>query len=742
MASLYPNGRQQYFDNQGAFLAGGKLYTYVAGTTTKKKTWQDHEETIENTNPIILNARGEALMYLRGSYKLELRDANDNLVWVTQEAGNTDAEDEIMPLVNEAAQSASLAGAARDASFVNAKVYANTTAGLAGTTVGNFFQVISGDIATAYRVDAGPVAVPVANYPAGQSANRLHRLDIAYGTPASVYKLVEAVGSVSPSLYRSFSYLNTYYYELVAEVKAAERSQVQLISSGAGAIFDRRADLLTGGAWTPAQPVVTNLGNGWWEVKHGFICTASGTSNFQLRFLPGTNIPYTGDGTSGILCRRFEMRELGINQWPSSDPSDASFTKQNISVVPITDSPERLPAKTERLEGLSQQVYDKLYGTFSADKITEAIGASVSPSCYKQVPIVAGEAIEIVVEAKAAERSRLNLFSNTGVAFDVTMGLVLGTVEGSGTLAESLGNGWYRYTFNYVGASTSATNIQLRVFGPTGGNPHVGDGSGVFVRRCKFTIGGRVLFNAEDFTRIDWTKQDCGISPNAGFYIGPDESAPAPDADLLIGVKTAIIGTSITAQAQYTAPLATDTGMVLTNLGTGGASIGVNAHYGSQVIYNVISSIPVDSDLVIVEAGTNDHGVTTPTPLGALGDVTTATFYGALYAANVAIRARAPGAKIVYLTPYAAAATYAGAGTYKHQANALGATLIQFQKAVEEVAYLTACPLIDVGRQGGIGTLTSALMFDDLHINATGGVIFAKYLAEDLRRLARMGLFD
>ncbi len=683
-----------------------------------------------------------------------------NQKFVAVQAGLSPDAQDIVARVEAARDGADLSAAAADVSeanalsyaqraesaeataFTSSGVYVNTAAGLAETTAGEFFQVISGDIATAYRHDSGPTATPVATYPAGESANRLHRLDIAYGTRSAVSKLVEGAGSVSPSLYRAFSYLNTYYYELVAEVKAAERSQVQLISAGTGATFDRRADLLTGGAWTPDQPVVTNLGNGWWEVKHGFLCTASGSANFQLRFFPGTGTPYTGDGTSGILCRRYEMRELGVNKWPSSDPADASFTKQNITVTAVTDAPELLPVATARLQALSQQVYDRQVGTLSADKIVVASGAAVQPSCYKTVPTVNGEAVEVVIEAKADERARLNLFSSSGVVINTTMGLTLGTIEGSGDTAEALGNGWFRYTLAYTASATGSANIQLRVFGASGGNPQVGDGtSGLFVRRAKFTIGGRVLFDADDFTRLDWSKQDCSITPNAGLYIGPDESAPDSDAALLLGLKVAIIGTSITAQAQYTAPLVTTTGIVLTNLGIGGASIGVNAHSGSADIYDAIATIPTDSELVLIEAGTNDHGVTTPTPLGALGDTTTATFYGALYAANVAIRARAPSAKIAYLTPYAAATAYAGAGTYKHEANALGATLVQFQKAVEDVAYLTACPLIDVGRQGGIGTLTGSLMYDGLHINADGGVVFAGYVGEELRRLARAGVF-
>lgn len=51
---------------------------------------------------------------------------------------------------------------ARDAAFVNADVYADTAAGLAGTTLGDQFQVVEGQWLVRYSHDAGPVATEVA----------------------------------------------------------------------------------------------------------------------------------------------------------------------------------------------------------------------------------------------------------------------------------------------------------------------------------------------------------------------------------------------------------------------------------------------------------------------------------------------------------------------------------------------------------------------------------------------------
>lgn len=61
-----------------------------------------------------------------------------------------------------------LAEAARDAATVNAGVYADTAAGLAATTEGDQFQVVSDDEIIRYRHDAGPVATEVARYPTAE----------------------------------------------------------------------------------------------------------------------------------------------------------------------------------------------------------------------------------------------------------------------------------------------------------------------------------------------------------------------------------------------------------------------------------------------------------------------------------------------------------------------------------------------------------------------------------------------
>jgi hypothetical protein len=48
----------QFFDNNGAILSGGLIYTYAAGTTTPAVTYTSYTGVTAHTNPIVLNAAG------------------------------------------------------------------------------------------------------------------------------------------------------------------------------------------------------------------------------------------------------------------------------------------------------------------------------------------------------------------------------------------------------------------------------------------------------------------------------------------------------------------------------------------------------------------------------------------------------------------------------------------------------------------------------------------------------------
>ena len=75
----------QLFDNNGNVLAGGKIYSYAAGTNTPATVYTSSSGTIAHLNPIILDASGRVpggeIWLTDGiSYKFVVQDASANLI--------------------------------------------------------------------------------------------------------------------------------------------------------------------------------------------------------------------------------------------------------------------------------------------------------------------------------------------------------------------------------------------------------------------------------------------------------------------------------------------------------------------------------------------------------------------------------------------------------------------------------------------------------------------------------------
>lgn len=75
----------QFFNNNGVVLSGGKIYTYLAGTSTPATTYTTVQANIAHANPIVLDSAGRVPggeIWLTDGvlYKFILKDANDALI--------------------------------------------------------------------------------------------------------------------------------------------------------------------------------------------------------------------------------------------------------------------------------------------------------------------------------------------------------------------------------------------------------------------------------------------------------------------------------------------------------------------------------------------------------------------------------------------------------------------------------------------------------------------------------------
>ena len=79
------NPKFQAFDSSGDPLSGGLLYTYEPGTTTEKTTYSDQALSVANSNPIVLNSRGEptgpANIFIDAATKFVLKTSAGVEIW-------------------------------------------------------------------------------------------------------------------------------------------------------------------------------------------------------------------------------------------------------------------------------------------------------------------------------------------------------------------------------------------------------------------------------------------------------------------------------------------------------------------------------------------------------------------------------------------------------------------------------------------------------------------------------------
>ncbi|HFX0830087.1 hypothetical protein AO958_14445 [Pseudomonas aeruginosa] len=130
MTQLLPNGKQHFVDNNGHPLVGGRVYHYYVGTNTPKDTYQDSGQTIPNTNPLVLDARGEASIYGAGTYRQVLTTSSGVTIWdqvildpSSAVGGDLDALKDDLANNTDPLKGAGLVG------FSNSAVYADGTVG-------------------------------------------------------------------------------------------------------------------------------------------------------------------------------------------------------------------------------------------------------------------------------------------------------------------------------------------------------------------------------------------------------------------------------------------------------------------------------------------------------------------------------------------------------------------------------------------------------------------------------------
>lgn len=131
MLTLSPVAKQQFFDNAGAMLSGGLLYTYAARTATPQATYTDGDGLVANANPIVLDAYGRVpsgFFLLASAYKFVLTNAAGTTLW---------SQDDIQPVPASSADTV-VTGLAGEALTAGQCCYLSDGSG--GLTAGSWYR--------------------------------------------------------------------------------------------------------------------------------------------------------------------------------------------------------------------------------------------------------------------------------------------------------------------------------------------------------------------------------------------------------------------------------------------------------------------------------------------------------------------------------------------------------------------------------------------------------------------------
>lgn len=614
-------------------------------------------------------------------------------------------------------------------------------------------QVGENTLAAANSATAADGFADAAAASAASIASVTDEVKIGLGTGATAVRMLEAAGSISPSVFRAFTPANATAYEFVVVARAqGNRRFLNLINvantSRINLVFDLTTSEVQVGDSNDATGSIRDLGGGFFECTATITSTGTESSNWQARPTPSGAFPFAGDTAEGLWIKSMELRVAGTteNLFPSNDPANAAFTKSSLTATPGTVPEQRTSERVADLEVAVDALQTTVNGTMTATRMTEASGAGLSVRAFRLISIPSGNSYRLQFQAKAGERTIMRSFSQGGLGHTVSFNLATGAASGAGARMEQLFGGWWECIYEAVSTDSAGQNWQVQVAGSDGSWPYNGDGeSGLLLHRARVTnlTTEAVLLDTADW-ETGWTLTDATVEAGAALFSGisPDDLGGL-DPHPLQGKKVAILGTSLVEQNRWPAAFQSLTGCTVINLGVSGASYGLSDDYSDSRIGQAseqldTSLIPADTALIIVDQGVNDP--LWRVPVGTVTDTTTATFAGAM--ANVSIWAAAnrPDAKVIYTQLTSAEPTYP---THRHGGLASGglatvAELEVYQDMLARIARREGRPLIDLN-DGGISWRDLSLRFDELHWNDTGGALVAEIVSAETRRLAVPG---
>jgi hypothetical protein len=302
-------------------------------------------------------------------------------------------------------------------------------------------------------------------------------------------------------------------------VKAGERTTIHayLISSGILTGTPTQFDLSTGEIVSGSQATMQDVGNGWYR------CSITGTANStigKMRILLNGNIPYDGDGTSGIYLWGAQLEEASTageyvkttttrSGAPRFDHDPA--TGESLGLL-VEESRENLVLYSEGFDDASwvksqSSISDNTEiaptGSMTADSLIENTSPASQHYTTQSITITANTLYTATVYVKANTRFSIRFgFLNSALSngafahFNASTGVIsTETTAGDASSVSygmtDVGSGWYRCRVSCIVDSSSTTGrIFIGLVDGSNNANYTGDGtSGIYIWGAQLEAG-------------------------------------------------------------------------------------------------------------------------------------------------------------------------------------------------------------------------------------------------------------
>lgn len=154
MATISPTPKLQFLDANGNPLSYGLLYTYIAGTTSPLATYTTAAQATANTNPIVLDSRGQADVWLLAGYgyKFTLQNSSGVLQYTVDNitaAGTMSTQN---------ADAVAITGGTISGISLSGTITGNVVGNVTGNVTGNLTGNVTGGTVVATSYNGGQLA--------------------------------------------------------------------------------------------------------------------------------------------------------------------------------------------------------------------------------------------------------------------------------------------------------------------------------------------------------------------------------------------------------------------------------------------------------------------------------------------------------------------------------------------------------------------------------------------------------